>query len=610
MKRNTYFMDEIVGEDKVDIKHLKRILARLLPKKKVFLLAMLLLAASSVVALMAPVLLDLIVNEVLPLSGDERTRQLVFYLIALGVVGALTAVLPYFHRVIMGTLGNGIIADLRREIFEHLQELPFEYYDARPAGKISIRVTEYINELSDFFTDYLLNFLIDILKLLVATVFMLVLSPVLTAVVYAAVIPLIVCIFLVKKQVRRLFRKHRAKNSNRNAFIVESIMGEKVIKNYNRTAFNRSVYRDLQEDSAKTWMQIVRRNELNTPISEFFWNAGILGMYAVALTLILGGTSVLAGTVIAFLSYINLCSEPLLQLGAVLQQLSQVSANLERVFETIDAPVTIRDSEHAETLEGIEGRVDYRDVTFGYEEGIPVLEHFDLHVEAGEKIALVGPTGAGKTTVVNLLTRFYDVQEGSVCVDGKDVRGVTLHSLRKEIGVLMQEPFLFKGTILDNIRYGTPEATDEECIAAAEAIYADRVAKRFQNGYLAMLDERGEGLSAGEKQLLSFARIVLKNPRIVVLDEATSSIDSETELLIQGALDRILAGKTAFIVAHRLSTIRKADRILFIADRGIAEQGSHEELMALKGRYYALNMRNAAPSAEKTPQEGQDKKER
>lgn len=590
MKRNTYFMDEEIKADKVDVKYLKRILSRVLPHKKLFLLALILLAASSVVALLPPMIIRVIVNTVIPME-DDRTALLALCMAGLVVLGILTAVLPYFHKLIMGTIGHGIIRDVRREIFEHLQELPFDYYDARPAGKISIRVTEYINELADFFTDYLLNFIVDVLKIFVATVFMLCISPLLTAVVYCAIIPLTASILLIKKQVRKLFRKHRAKNSNRNAFIVESIMGEKVIKNNNRSQYNREIYHDLQEDSAKTWMKIVRRNELNTPVSELFWNAGTLALYAVAFALISGGSTTMAGTVIMFLLYMSLCSEPLLQIAAVLQQLAQVSANLERVYETIDTPVSIRDKEDALTLSDIAGRVDYNDVTFGYEEGVNVLEHFDLHVKEGEKIALVGPTGAGKTTVINLLTRFYDVKEGSVCIDGADVRGVKLRSLRKEIGVLMQEPFIFKGSVLDNIRYGTPEATDEECIAAAEAIYCDRVAKRLPEGYRTQLEERGAGLSAGEKQLLSFARIVLKNPKIVILDEATSAIDSETELLIQEALDRILAGKTAFIVAHRLSTIRKADRILFIANKGIAEQGSHAELMARKGMYYALNQR-------------------
>ena len=590
MKRNTYYMDEVVTSEKVDVKYFRRLLSHLVPYKKLFLLSLLLLALSSVAAVFPPFIIRAIVNEVLP-YGDERMTLLIVYIVALGVLGVLTAVLPYFHKRIMGTLGHKIIAEVRREIFLKLQQLPFDYYDNRPAGKISIRVTDYINELADFFTDYLLNLIVDVLKIVVATIFMFCISPLFTAIVSAAAIPLAVCVYFIKRAVRRLWRHHRAKNSNRNAFIVESIMGEKVIKNNNRSDYNREVYRGLQEDSAATWMKIVRRNELNAPVSELFWNGGVLAIYVVAFSLIMGGATALAGTVIAFSLYTSIFSEPLLQFTAVLQQLSQVSANLERVYETIDTPVTIHDAEDAVALKDVQGKVDFNDVTFGYEPGVNVLEHFDLHVNPGEKIALVGPTGAGKTTVISLLTRFYDVNEGSVQVDGVDVRQATLHSLRKEIGVLMQEPFIFKGTVLENIRYGTPEATDEECIAAAEAIYCDRVAARLPDGYNTMLGERGEGLSAGEKQLLSFARVVLKNPRIVILDEATSAIDSETELLIQAALDRILQGKTSFIVAHRLSTIRKADRILFIADKGIAEQGSHEQLMALKGRYYALNQR-------------------
>ena len=241
-------------------------------------------------------------------------------------------------------------------------------------------------------------------------------------------------------------------------------------------------------------------------------------------------------------------------------------------------------------MEHVEGNIDFNNVTFAYEENVNILENFDLHVKKGETIALVGPTGAGKTTVINMLTRFYDVQKGSVTIDGQDVREVTLESLRREVGVLMQDPFIFKGTVMENIRYGRPDATDEECIAAAKAIYADRCIDKLKNGYQHVLDERGEGLSAGEKQLISFARIILKNPSVIILDEATSSIDTETENLIKQALDVIIKDKTAFIVAHRLSTIRNADRILYISNKGIAEQGTHEELMKKKGLYYALNI--------------------
>ena len=336
-------------------------------------------------------------------------------------------------------------------------------------------------------------------------------------------------------------------------------------------------------------MKIVRRNELNTPAVGLFWNYGTVMLYGIAFLLMSsGGLGVTTGVVIAFLSYMSLFSAPLTQLSAIIQNLAQVSANLERVFETIDAPAEIADTESSVDLGDVSGQIDFNDVTFGYEEGLNVLEHFDLHVRPGERIALVGPTGAGKTTVINLLTRFYDVKGGSVTIDGKDVREIKLHSLRMKVGVLMQDPFIFKGSVLDNIRYGKPEATDEECIAAAKAIFADKCIERLPGGYNEQLAERGEGLSAGEKQLISFARIVLKDPSVVILDEATSSISSDMEKLIQDALEVLLAGRTSFIVAHRLSTIRSADRILFIANKGIAEEGTHEQLLKRQGLYYNL----------------------
>ena len=368
-------------------------------------------------------------------------------------------------------------------------------------------------------------------------------------------------------------------------------MGEKIVKNYNRAEMNEEIYKEVHNASLKQWTKIYLRNELNTPIVESFWNIGTLCLYGVALGMLLNGDSMInVGLMTTFTAYMSQFSGPLTQIAFIIQNLAQVSSNLEQVFDTIDYPVSIKDMEGGQVLKEVEGKIDFNNVTLGYDDGVNILEHFDLHVKKGETIALVGPTGAGKTTVINMLTRFYDVQKGSVTIDGKDVRDVTLASLRREVGVLMQDPFIFKGTVMENIRYGRPDATDEECIAAAKAIYADRCIDKFKDGYQHMLDERGEGLSAGEKQLISFARIILKNPSVIILDEATSSIDTETENLIKQALDVIIKDKTAFIVAHRLSTIRNADRILYIANKGIAEQGTHEELMAMKGLYYALNM--------------------
>lgn len=584
-KRNTYFQNEIV-QKKIDMKQFGKILRYIIPYQFFFAIVIFLMLVSAGVSMISPLILGHIFNKV-AISND--VKQLVISIVGIGLCAAIEIGITFAHHRIMGISGHRIIAKIRQDAFYKLQRLPFDYFDSRPDGKIVVRVTDYINDLANFFTNFVVLFMVYIIKILVVLVFMLSISPMLTLVVIAAVVPMMILVFTLRYTVRKLFVQQRQKNSNRTAFLVESIMGEKIIKNYNRTEENQAIYSDLHQSACKTWLKIFYRNELNTPIVEIFWNIGTVCLYGTALYQILHGNAIDAGTVVIFTSYMGLFSGPLTQIAVIIQQLAQVSSNLEQVFDTINYPIEIDNRAGSVELKNIQGRVDFNDVTFSYEEGVNILENFNLHVNPGETIALVGPTGAGKTTVINMLTRFYDVKEGSVEIDGVDVRNATLDSLRKEVGVLMQEPFLFKGTIMDNIRYGRPDATDEECIEAAKTIFADGFINRLSDGYYTVMEERGAGLSAGEKQLLSFARIILKNPSVVILDEATSSIDTETEIMIKEALDIILKDKTAFIVAHRLSTIRNADRILFIANKGIAEEGSHEELMAKKGLYYALN---------------------
>ncbi len=586
-KRNTYFQDEVI-ERKIDVKQLGRILRYILPHKKVFGFVGVLMLISSLAALLPAQALKYITDVAIP---QEDYRKLAYMIGCMALLAAIEISITFVYSRLMGKTGHTLIAELREDIFYKLQELPFEYFDNRPNGKIVVRVTEYVNGLANFFTNFVMMFVIYIIKIVVVTILMLSLSPLLTLIVFLTVIPMMTVVFILRYKIRKLFGKHRAANSNRTAFLVESIMGEKIVKNYNRTDMNEKIYEDIHHQSLISWTQIYMRNELNTPIVESFWNIGTLCLYGVALSMLLGGSDIVTvGLMTTFTMYMSQFSGPLTMIAFIIQNLAQVSSNLEQVFDTIDYPVTIRDVEGSEELTDIKGRVDFHDVTFAYEEGMNILEDFDLHVTPGETIALVGPTGAGKTTIINMLTRFYDVQEGTVAIDGKDVRNLTLSSLRKGVGVLMQDPFIFKGTVMDNIRYGRPDATDEECIAAAKAIYADRCIDKLTDGYHHMLDERGEGLSAGEKQLLCFARIVLKDPAVIILDEATSSIDTETENLIKKALDVIIQDKTAFIVAHRLSTIRNADRILYIANKGIAEQGTHEQLMEQQGLYYGLNI--------------------
>ena len=542
---------------------------------------------ASGLAMITPLLLKEIINNVVE---SEDYAKLALIISCMAVVALLEIGITYAHQRIMGTVGHKIIANVRTDIFYKLQELPFVYFDSKPNGKIVVRVTDYVNDLANFFTNHVLMLISYLVKLIIVTFFMLGLSVHLTGVVFAIVIPMMICIFSIRYAIRKLFSAHRAKVSNRTAFVVETIMGEKIVKSYNRTHISEQIYDEVHNASVVHWYKIVKLSSLNHPLVELFWNLGTACLYGMALYLILNGSeTVNAGIVVAFTSYMSQFSGPLTQIANIIQQLAQVSSNLEQVFDTINYPVSIDDNENSVELKDIKGQVDFNDVTFAYDEGVNILEHFDLHVKPGETIALVGPTGAGKTTVINMLTRFYDVVEGSVTIDGVDVRDASLSSLRKEVGVLMQEPFIFKGTVMDNIRYGRPDATDEECIEAAKTIFAHDFIMRLPDGYDHVLEERGLGLSAGEKQLLSFARIILKNPSVVILDEATSSIDTETENLIKQALDKILKDKTAFMVAHRLSTIRSADRILYISNKGIAEEGTHEELMAMKGLYYSLN---------------------
>lgn len=585
-KRNTYFEDEVI-EKKIDIKQFGRILRYVIPYRKIFILVGVLMFVAAGVSLISPLLLKLIINEVVV---NEDYRELAFIISGLVVLAAIEIGINFAHQRLMGVTGHKIIANIREDIFNKLQRLPFDFYDSRPNGKIVVRVTDYVNDLANFFTNYVILFLVYIVKLVVVSIFMLTISPELTGIVYLTIVPMMICVMLLRYSLRKKFAKHRAKISNRTAFIVESIMGEKIVKNNNRAKENEKLYMKVHDDNIKMWINICRLNELNTPIVEIFWNVGTLALYGVALMLILAGnTSMDAGTVVVFISYMGLFSGPLTQIAFIVQQLAQVSSNLEHVFDIIDYPVEIADKDGSIELKNVKGQVDFDNVTFAYEEGDNILENFDLHVKPGETIALVGPTGAGKTTVINMLTRFYDVNKGCVRIDGIDVRDATLESLRKEVGVLMQDPFIFKGSIIDNIRYGREDATDEECIAAAKLIAADSYIEKMPDGYYTILEERGGSLSAGEKQLISFARIILKNPSVIILDEATSAIDTETEILIKEALDKIIADKTAFIVAHRLSTIRNSDRILYISNKGIMEQGTHEELMALKGLYWKLN---------------------
>ncbi len=585
MARNTYFQDELL-EEKFNSKQLFRILRYALPYKKTFLAVGAMMLAAIGLSLLPALFIKHIVDEVIP-AGSYEGLALVISLFLF--TGLADIIIQFFHGRLMSKTGHTIIYNIREDIFRKLQTLSFDYFDNRPAGKILIRVTNYIDELAGFFANTLLNFIINILKMVVLMAFLFALNYVLASIILAIMIPMGAYVIFIRSKAKKLYRKVRNKDSNRVAFTSENILGVTIIKSFNRKQKNMEIFADLVNQSIRGWWHIILVNELFGPGVETIWNAGNMLIYIVALSLILGGADLHVGTVIAFINYIGTFWGPLNQLSMILQQFTSVSSNLERVFETMDTPPLITDKEGAGELPPIEGNVTFENVTFSYDGKVNILENFNLDVPKGKTIALVGPTGAGKSTVVNLIPRFYDVQGGRVLIDGHDVRDVTLKSLRSQLGIMMQDPFVFKGTVMDNIRYSKEDATDEECIEAAKKIFAHEFISRLPNGYYTELGERGEGLSAGEKQLLSFARVILRDPKILILDEATSSIDTNTEQKIQQALEVLLEGRTSFIIAHRLSTIIKADCILYIDNKGIAEAGTHEELMRKKGLYYALH---------------------
>ena len=483
-------------------------------------------------------------------------------------------------------VGQDILKDMRYDIFAHLQRLPFAYFDNRPHGKILIRVVNYINTLSDLLSNGLINLISDLFNVVITLGFMLLIDVRLTLYSMALLPVLFGLVLFIKKRQRIAFQILSNKQSNLNAYIHESISGIKITQSFAREQVNYDIFNEVSEEYRTSWMKAVKIQFLMWP--------GVLNISVLTTCLIyfVGirqiGVSVTTGTLIAFIGYINNFWNPVINIGNFYNSLITATAYLERIFETLDEVPSIQDAPNAYELPSVSGAVDFEDVTFRYEDGKDILHKVNFHIEPGQSIALVGPTGAGKTTIINLLTRFYDINEGSVKIDGHDVREVTLNSLRSQMGVMLQDTFIFSGTILDNIRYGKLDATEEEVIAAAKVVRAHDFIQHLKDGYYTVVEERGSTLSAGQRQLLSFARALLADPKILILDEATASIDTRTEELLQEGLQKLLKDRTSFIIAHRLSTIKNSSQIFYVAGGNIAEAGTHEELMAQKGLYHHL----------------------
>lgn len=582
MARNTFDVDETL-EKEFNWSHYKRLGAYIKPYKKAVFKTLFVIILANLASMLGPYFTKIAIDQVIPQKNLSLLLILgAIFLFSLVIIGWCMR-----YRIYAITeIGQDILKDMRFSIFEHLQKLPFSYFDSRPHGKILIRVVNYINTLSDLLSNGLINLISDLFNVIITLIFMLFIDVKLTLYSLLLLPVLFVMVLFIQGKQRKAYQELSNKQSNLNAYIHESISGIKITQSFAREDENFQIFNEVSEEYRQSFMKAVRVQYLLWPAVKNISVITTCFIYFVGIRQL--GVSVTTGTLIAFIGYINNFWNPVINIGNFYNSLITATAYLERIFETMDVVPEIQDAPHAIALPPIKGTVDFQHVYFRYEEGKNILTDVSFHIEPGQTIALVGPTGAGKTTIINLLSRFYDVNEGAVKIDGYDVRDVTLRSLRKQMGVMLQDTFIFSGTIIENIRYGNLAATEEEVIQAAKIVRAHDFIKDLKDGYETVVEERGSTLSAGQRQLISFARALLADPKILILDEATSSIDTKTEELLQEGLQQLLKGRTSFIIAHRLSTIKNSDKIFYIDGGRIVEEGSHDQLMAKHALYHHL----------------------
>ena len=587
MARNKYDVDEVL-EESFDVGQLKRLAQYIIPYKNKMFGIVFLMLSSSALTMLVPIFLQRIMDFSIP--GKDMKTIIIYCVMTLCI--ACYAALSLAMKIrTMTVVGQNIVHDLRADLFKHLQELPFSYYDSRPHGKIQVRVVNYINSLSDLLSNGIVNTFTDLCNLIFIVIFMLIEDVKLTLVCLCGLPLLAVVVIFIKKKQRRAWQIQSNKQSNLNAYIAESINGIRVTQSFVRERENAAIFNRLSNDTRSAWMRAQKYSFTMQPSVDIISSLTTSFVYVLGVRMILAPDSTLtAGILIAFTAYISRFWAPINTLASFYNSLLTAVSYLERIFETIDEPVVVKDAFDAVPMPPIYGKVTFQDVSFSYEEGHKILNNVNFTAEKGETYAIVGPTGAGKSTIVNLLSRFYNVDSGQILIDGVDISKVTLHSLRSQMGIMMQDSFIFSGTIMDNIRYGNMEATDDEVILAAKTVCAHDFIMELEKGYYTEVNERGTRLSVGQRQLISFARAILADPKILILDEATSSIDTETEILLQKGLNRLLEGRTSFIIAHRLSTIKNADCIMYVDKGDILEKGNHDALMEQKGEYYKLYM--------------------
>lgn len=585
MAKNTVKQDEKV----ISLKNKEiflRLLSYLRPFKIKVIFILLLMIVIMISGLLSPMILQIAIDNYID------TKNIVGMLVISGVLLVLNIVSMYSQRASilqMNKITNNILLNIRQELYVHIQKLSFSFFDDRPVGKILARVVGDVNSLSELFSNAVTTLIPQTLTIISVAAIMFYLNPSL-ALISITVLPLLlVALFGLQVFIRSKWQVYRQKRSNLNGFTHESFSGIRIIQNFTYEKEISSSFKNSVNDLMDSFVNAVFYNDFVWPIVDFSWGLSSILIFWYGVSLYQTG-NVTMGIIAAFMSYCGMFWRPILNIASFYNTLITNFAAAERIFEIMDITPDIEDLESNEIMPLIKGTVEFKNVTFGYEKHIPVLHNVSFKIKPGETIALVGPTGAGKTTITSLVSRFYDTNKGEVLIDGKNVKDVNLNSLRSQMGIMLQDTFLFSDTIKENIRYGKLDATEEEIIEAAKAVNAHEFIMQLENGYDTQVNERGSRLSVGQRQLISFARALLANPRILILDEATSNIDTATEILVQKGINKLLHGRTSFVIAHRLSTIRDCDKIMVIDNGTIIEAGTHDELIRRKGFYYNLYM--------------------
>ena len=567
-----------------------RLFSYLKDHKKGVLGVLICMAVTVAISLVNPLIIENAIDQHISVGDWNGLVKIGIFALVLNVI---YMIMVKIRMYVMSVISNQILLKIRQELYEHIQLLSFSFFDSRPTGKILARIIGDVNSLKDVLTNAVTTLIPDFITVLGVVVIMLVKDWKL-AVASLCTIPLMIAgIFIIQRTAHKRWQIFRKKSSNLNAYVHEDIAGIGVVQSFRAENETREVFEELTDEHQKAFVAACRRADMFGPTVDFCWGVGTMMLYLIGVKFI-GAPAVSVGLLVAFGTYINMFWNPIMNLSNFYNQLVTNLSAAERIFDILDTKPDIQDESDVEELPEVEGKVEFSHVSFTYDKGTTaetkVLSDVNFTIQPGETIALVGPTGAGKTTIVNLISRFYDIEDGHIYIDGHDLKKVSIHSLRRQMGVMTQDNFIFHGTVRENILYGKMDATEEEMIAAAKAVNAHDFIMKMEKGYDTELKERGAGLSIGQRQLIAFARTMISMPKILILDEATSSIDTHTEILVQQGIEALLAGRTSFVIAHRLSTIQNADRIFVIDNGGIVEQGSPKELLARRGAYYELYM--------------------